>query len=88
QPFLMAGLVMVTVLHTLAGVSFPAVQYILATLKVVLFGAFTMNTTMSGSRAQLLSAEQLAALRAMPLDLRTVLDHLDLTPDITTYACC
>ncbi|CDO75322.1 hypothetical protein BN946_scf184517.g5 [Trametes cinnabarina] len=89
QPFLMAGLVMVTVLHTFAGVSFPAAQYVLATVKVLLLGAFTLEMfDLPGSPTPLLSPAQQAALRGVPLDLRTVLDLLQVNPNIVSYACC
>ncbi|KAI9069599.1 hypothetical protein FKP32DRAFT_1541804, partial [Trametes sanguinea] len=88
-PFLLAGLLMVTVLHTLSAVAFPAAQYVLATLKVVVFGAFTIrNLASSSTRPPTLTADQQSLLQSMPLDLRTVLEALELVPDIDSYACC
>ncbi|KAI9057623.1 hypothetical protein FKP32DRAFT_1583402, partial [Trametes sanguinea] len=88
-PFLLAALLMVAILHTLSAVAFPAAQYILATLKVVVFGAFTMRSVGSSSGlAPSLTSEQQSILQSMPRDLRTVLDALELIPDIVSYACC
>ncbi|KAL7279763.1 hypothetical protein ACG7TL_006170 [Trametes sanguinea] len=90
-PFLLAALLMVAILHTLSAVAFPAAQYLLATLKVVIFGAFTMSNaarSRSSSAEAGLTPEQQSILQSMPLDLRTVLEGLEAIPDIVSYACC
>ncbi|OJT15521.1 hypothetical protein TRAPUB_7214 [Trametes pubescens] len=89
-PFLLAALLMVSILHTLAGVSFPVAQFVLASMKVLLFGAFSLNTvagTTRTSRPELTAAHK-AIVDAIPYDLRTVLKNLQVEPDIVSYACC
>ncbi|KAI0648741.1 hypothetical protein C8Q79DRAFT_876325, partial [Trametes meyenii] len=83
EPFLLAGLLMVTVLHTFSGVAFPAAQYVLATLKAVIFGAVTFNRIQAASTRM---AQEL--IGNVPADLRTIIDMLQLGPDIVQYACC
>ncbi|KAI0716870.1 hypothetical protein C8Q76DRAFT_575984, partial [Earliella scabrosa] len=84
-PFILAALFLVTVLHTLAGVSRPYTNLILATLKVVLFGMMTWSNPLAQT---ILSASQNALLRAIPLDIRSALSALRLEPNITLYAAC
>ncbi|KAI0744427.1 hypothetical protein C8Q76DRAFT_594744, partial [Earliella scabrosa] len=84
-PFILAALFMVTVLHTLAGVSRPYTRLILATLKVVLFGMMTWQNPLA---RKVLSASQDALLRRIPVDIRTALSALHLEPQITIHAAC
>ncbi|KAI1785655.1 hypothetical protein LXA43DRAFT_855457, partial [Ganoderma leucocontextum] len=89
QPFILAGLLMATVLHSLASVSMPQATYMLATLRAVLFGAFTLSYAIpTTSTSSQLNALHKDLLKRIPLDIRTVIDILQLDPDITQYACC
>ncbi|KAI1785300.1 hypothetical protein LXA43DRAFT_900068, partial [Ganoderma leucocontextum] len=84
--FLLAGLLMATVLHSLASVSFPRVDYLLATLRVVLFGGFTANSVRSLPTS--VTSMQRSLIDSIPLDIRKVMKDLHLEPDITPYASC
>ncbi|TBU36326.1 hypothetical protein BD309DRAFT_838011, partial [Dichomitus squalens] len=81
--FLLAGLLMVTILHTLSDVARPDAAFALSTLKVVIFGAFTFSTA-----GNALSPPQHALLNKAPSDIRTVLTRLGVEPNITRYASC
>ncbi len=83
--FLVAALFMVSVLHTLAGVSRTHTQLILATVQVVIFGAMTYHHPIAQS---LLSKAQKSLIRKVPLDIRKALKTLALEPEITVYATC
>nr|VWO97371.1 SPI-1 type III secretion system export apparatus protein SpaS (Secretory protein (Associated with virulence)) (Virulence-associated secretory protein) [Ganoderma boninense] len=84
--YLLAGLLMATILHTLASVSFPRADYLLATLRVLLFGAFTANHAHPIPTS--VTATQRSLVDAIPLDIRTAMKDLYLEPEITTYATC
>ncbi|KAI0688944.1 hypothetical protein C8Q76DRAFT_600011, partial [Earliella scabrosa] len=84
-PFILAALFLVTILHTLAGVSRPYTRLILATFRVALFGAMTWQNPLVQS---VLSASQEALLRRIPVDIRTALSALHLEPPLTIYAAC
>lgn len=81
---------MVTVLHTLSGVSFSASQYVLATLRAIIFGAMTVNRALPTSSNSGSDPADWARdfAKRIPLDLRTAIDVLGLEPDIVSYACC
>ena len=81
--FLLAGLLMVTVLHTLSDIARPDAAYALSTLKVVIFGAFTFCTA-----SNVMSPPQHDLLREVPSDIRTVLTRFSIEPNITRYASC
>ncbi|KAI0644125.1 hypothetical protein C8Q79DRAFT_914175, partial [Trametes meyenii] len=83
QPFLVAALIMVSVLHSLAHVAYPYTKLVLMTMKVVIFGALTM-----GNSRLALSTEHRNFLKQIPSDVRTVMKFLALEPDITLYATC
>ncbi|KAH9854786.1 hypothetical protein C2E23DRAFT_698484, partial [Lenzites betulinus] len=85
QPFLVAGLIMVSVLHALANVSRPYASFALAAIRVVILG--TILTTPGTTRYNMTS-EQRSLLERVPRDIRTVIRHLELEPDFTTYAAC
>lgn len=85
-PFILAALCLVSILHTMAGVARPQVQLVLATLQVVLFGAFTWES--SPAVRNILSETQSAVLHRIPLDIRTALSSLCLEPNIIIYAAC
>lgn len=79
---------MVTIFHSLASLSFPQVEYLLATLRVVLFGAFTVGFVGHTVTRGNLTLEQAAMLRDIPLDIRSVMNQLGVVPEVTEYACC
>lgn len=85
SPFILASLLLVTVLHTLASVSRLYTQLILATLRVLLFGALMLGNPPAPN---ILSAVQEALLSRIPLDVRTVLSKLQLEPTFITYTTC
>ncbi|RPD57898.1 hypothetical protein L226DRAFT_444588, partial [Lentinus tigrinus ALCF2SS1-7] len=87
-PFIVAALLMVTICHSIASLSFPQVEYVLATLRVVLFGALTFSLVDRTVTRSSLTPEQAALLQSIPLDIRTVIDMLGVEPDVTRYACC
>ncbi|KAI0667019.1 hypothetical protein C8Q78DRAFT_983017, partial [Trametes maxima] len=83
QPFLIAALIMVCALHSLAHLSHPYSNFVLATIKVVILGAVMMS---GGSSS--LSAEHRSLLKNIPSDVRTAMKILNLEPDVVTYASC
>ncbi|RDX40504.1 hypothetical protein OH76DRAFT_1307036, partial [Lentinus brumalis] len=87
EPYVVAALVMTTVLHSVAAVSRMYGQYILATLEAVLFGAFVWCNTQGGGRPELTPA-QARVLETLPADVRTAMSWLGLEPDIVRHACC
>ncbi|KAI8969511.1 hypothetical protein BD414DRAFT_428473, partial [Trametes punicea] len=87
EPWLLAGLVMSAVLHSLVAVSRPDLTYVLTTLQAMIYGAFMYCNGASGTSKKL-SAHQADLLAAIPSDIRTVLGRLGLEPDIIRYASC
>ncbi len=82
--FILAGLLMVTLLHTLSAVAFVQAEFILSTLRVFLFGLFTVSTSVSK-----LTATQSSLLNQVPLDARTAMKKLGVyVNDIIEYAVC
>ncbi|PIL31020.1 hypothetical protein GSI_05714 [Ganoderma sinense ZZ0214-1] len=86
QPFILAGLIMASILHSLAAASRLCSDYILATLQVVIFGAFVWSNTQTGQAVLTPGQEEL--LTKVPDDMRTVFKDLELEPDLVRYACC
>lgn len=78
---------MTMVLHSMAATARLQVQYILAVLETVLYGAFVMCNTASGLPPGL-TPEQASVMNSLPKDVRTVASLLGLEPDIVRYACC
>ncbi|TFK79941.1 hypothetical protein K466DRAFT_504743, partial [Polyporus arcularius HHB13444] len=87
-PFILAGLLMATIFHSIASLSFPQAAYLLATLRVVLFGALTVNVVGRTATRSSLTPAQAALIQDIPLDIRTVMDRLGIEPDVKEYACC
>ncbi len=82
--FLLAGLLMVTLLHTLSAVAFVQAQFIFSTLRVFIFGLLTLSTGVSR-----LTSSQRSLLDKIPLDARTALKKLGAqVNDIIQYAVC
>ncbi|KAI1783120.1 hypothetical protein LXA43DRAFT_904206, partial [Ganoderma leucocontextum] len=89
KPFILAALLMATILHSLASVSFPQTTYLLSTLRAVLFGALTVSCVVDPSTTTpQLSFEHQQLLNHIPLDIRSVMKLLHLEPDLLTYASC
>ncbi|EIW57900.1 uncharacterized protein TRAVEDRAFT_106892, partial [Trametes versicolor FP-101664 SS1] len=87
EPFILAALLFVTVLHALAAANRLTAQYGLAAFQVMLFGAF-MYCNVSHGQPRALSHDQSDLLASIPDDIRTVLALLDLEPNIVRYAAC
>ncbi|KAI0691535.1 hypothetical protein C8T65DRAFT_587134, partial [Cerioporus squamosus] len=81
EPFLVALLMMASVLHAMAGVSRPILGYVLTTFQVVVLGAVLANPKGATPLQETLK-------KAVPKDVRSALKLLGLVPDIVTYACC
>ena len=81
EPFIVALLMMASVLHAMVGVSRLIVSYMLTTFQVVVLGG--MFATQKS--ATLL---QSTLMDAIPKDVWTALKFLGLVPDIVTYVCC
>ncbi|KAI0089955.1 hypothetical protein BDY19DRAFT_872420, partial [Irpex rosettiformis] len=82
-PLLSAILFLIVVLHTVASISRSQATYVLSTLRVVIFSAFTFQSLYRN-----LSPAQHAFLNSVPRDVRTAMKALDLEPEHTIYACC
>ena len=65
--FILAALFLVTILHSLSAVARPQIQLVLATLKVMLFGALTW--TSNSLVNAILTESQAALLGSIPLDV-------------------
>ncbi len=90
EHFIIAALIMTTILHALAATSRMHCGYILATLQAVLYGAFVWcNTRSTSSTAPgTLTPDQAALLSHIPDDVRGAIKDLGLEPDIVRHACC
>ncbi|KAI1783100.1 hypothetical protein LXA43DRAFT_865627, partial [Ganoderma leucocontextum] len=87
EPFVLAALLMVIVLHSLAAASRVYAQYILAAVQAMLYGAVVWCNAQSGWPSSLTPA-QATLLQSVPDDVRTILTSLGLESDIIRYACC
>ncbi|KAI0650198.1 hypothetical protein C8Q79DRAFT_923554 [Trametes meyenii] len=88
QPFVVAGLIMVVALRSLASVAYPKAQFALATVEAVIYGAFVFSSTALTSRPTLTFA-QAEVLRSIPRDPETIISTLGVEPTgIVHYACC
>ncbi|KAI0364054.1 hypothetical protein BV20DRAFT_907829, partial [Pilatotrama ljubarskyi] len=85
EPFVLAALIMTTVLHAIHSVSRLDSNFVLATLRVVLFGTFIFCNR--GRRPPITPAQR-KVLRSLPKDVRTALQRLHIDPEIVRYACC
>ncbi|KAI9069063.1 hypothetical protein FKP32DRAFT_1560466, partial [Trametes sanguinea] len=83
EPFLLAALLMASVLHSLEAVSRTNLRFLLTTLQVMVFGCFAYcNASVH------LTPVQSDIMNAIPSDIRTVLSRLQLEPDFLRYASC
>ncbi|KAI0675875.1 hypothetical protein C8Q78DRAFT_988356 [Trametes maxima] len=88
QPFVIAGLIMVVALRSLASVAYPKAQFALATVEAVIYGAFVFSSAALTSRPTLTLA-QAEVLRSIPRDPETIISTLGVEPTgIVHYACC
>ncbi|KAJ2992382.1 hypothetical protein NUW54_g7948 [Trametes sanguinea] len=87
QPWLLAGLLMASILHSLAAVSRTDLQFVLSALQAMIYGAFVYCNVTSGASTSL-TPEQTRLLNEMPSDIRTVLSKLGLDPPVIRYASC
>ncbi|KAH9846513.1 hypothetical protein C2E23DRAFT_743882, partial [Lenzites betulinus] len=85
EPFVVAALIMTTILHAVHSVNRADSNYVLSTIRVLLFGAFMFCN--KGRRASLTAVQQ-GVLNTIPKDVRTALKRLNVSPDIIRYACC
>lgn len=81
EPFILAALTMVSIVHAMAAVSRPVAGYILSVIQVVLVGALSFQREHT-------TPLQEALKRSLPKDVRTSMKLLGLVPDIVTYGCC
>lgn len=81
--FILAALLMVTLLHTVSSVAFVQADFMLSTLRILLFGTLTWSTG-----ATVLASNQQDLLDKIPRDARTAISKLKLNVDITEYAVC
>ncbi|KAI1784021.1 hypothetical protein LXA43DRAFT_872344, partial [Ganoderma leucocontextum] len=87
QPFVVAALVLTVVLHALAGTARGRVSYVLATVQVLIYGAFAFCSP-SPIHSFRTTAGQDELLNTIPRDVRFAISTLGLEPDVVAYACC
>ena len=78
---------MTVVLHALAGTARERVQYVLATIEVLLYGSFAFSRS-SGDTSLQTDADHALVLKHIPRDIRSAISTLGLEPDVVVYACC
>ncbi|KAI0666489.1 hypothetical protein C8Q78DRAFT_945915, partial [Trametes maxima] len=83
QPFLVAALIMVCALHSLAHVAYPYSKLALVTMKLTIMG----GVMLCGGRAAI-TPEHRSLLREVPTNVRTAMKVLGLEPDLVVYASC
>ncbi|CDO76809.1 hypothetical protein BN946_scf185033.g6 [Trametes cinnabarina] len=88
EPYVAAALIMTTLLHAVASVSRPYSNFVLATLRVLLHGAFVYCNRTSSADPSALSAPQRDIVNTIPKDVRTALKALGIAPDFLRYATC
>lgn len=93
QPFILIALLMASALHTLSGVSRPATNLVLVTLRMFLVCVFRVCGEVGGggrsvSGRSRLKDSQRALLDSIPRDVRTALSHLGVEPEFVLYAAC
>ncbi|KAI0711693.1 hypothetical protein C8Q76DRAFT_571196, partial [Earliella scabrosa] len=87
QPFILAGLLMVVVLHSIASAARLKSEFILATMEVIVFGSFMFCNSLPSPPSPM-CISQADALRSIPRDMKTALSVLEVEPEIVEYACC
>ncbi|TFK78578.1 hypothetical protein K466DRAFT_466594, partial [Polyporus arcularius HHB13444] len=87
EHWLLAALLLVTIIHAIAEASRVDVAFVLAGIKAVLYGAFVLSNLSSGSPGSL-TALQSDMLKSIPADIRTALKTLKLEPPIIRHAVC
>lgn len=84
--FVTAALFAVSIAHTIAGISRGYLHFFLVTIRVLLFGAFSVNVHPVANAT--FSIAQDVMMNAFKTDIRTILRRLSLEPDIVLYASC
>lgn len=87
EHFILAALVMVAVMHSIAAASRMYSAYVLRTVEAVLVGAFLWTNTRSGGPS-VLTPSQASLFSQLPRDVTVALSWLGLEPDFLRYACC
>ena len=80
EPFLVAALFFVVVLHLLVGASQPQANFTLLSLTAIILGALSYGKVAPSERAGI--------LKRLPKDIRTAVAIFEIEPDIIPYACC
>lgn len=104
QPFVLIALLMVSALHALFGVNRETVHLVLATVRVVLTGAYISCSQPTSTRPPspssgatratrehitlTLTVAQQSILDSVPRVVRTALAHLKIEADFVRYASC
>ncbi|KAH9854813.1 hypothetical protein C2E23DRAFT_705383, partial [Lenzites betulinus] len=85
EPFVLAALLMVAMLHAIHSATRTDSHYVLTTIRAVLFGAFMFCNR---ARRPSLTSDQEEVLNSIPKDVRTALKRLHIDPEVVRYACC
>ncbi|TFK83030.1 hypothetical protein K466DRAFT_450123, partial [Polyporus arcularius HHB13444] len=89
QPFVLAGLLVTSALHTLSGVNRDTANLVLVMLRAVLVGVFIFcSKSRSRTAASTLPPAQKVILDSIPRDVRTAISRLKLEPTFLRYATC
>jgi len=80
EPFLVAALFFVVVLHLLVGVSQTRANFTLLSLIAIISGAL--------SYGKIAPSDHAGILKQLPRDIRTVVTRFEIEPDIIPYASC
>ncbi|KAI1790682.1 hypothetical protein LXA43DRAFT_890624, partial [Ganoderma leucocontextum] len=83
QPFLIAALMMVVILHAMAGVARPYIAFTLATIRAVVLGAIYTVQGPSG-----LTSARRTLLKQLPDDVRAAASTLNLNTPFISFASC
>ena len=78
---------MTVVLHALAGTARGRVSYVLATVQVLIHGAFAFCSPFPAHSFRTTVAQD-ELLNTIPRDVRFAISTLGLEPDVVAYACC
>lgn len=91
QPFVLAGLLVTSALHTLSGLNRDAANLVLVMLRAALVGVFVMcskSRSNSARDALFTPPDHRAILDSLPRDVRTAISRLKLQPNVVRYATC
>lgn len=82
EPFLLATLMMASIIHCLGSANRLEANYVLITIRAVIYSAWGFL------HAGRLTTAQSALLKQIPDDVRAALQFLNVEPEYTLYACC